>query len=71
MLKSEFMGNKRLVKARRRSKRIKKQINYRTKTHKGGDNIISYSEERRKKRERKKKRKEIRDEFQKGNRVAR
>ena len=62
MLKSEVFRNKRLVKARRRSKKIKKQINYRTKTRKGkmvSGEIVSYSEKRIKKQKRKKIRKEI------------
>ena len=65
MLKSEVFRNKRLVKARRRTKRIKKQINYR-KTHKTKltfQELLNDSERRIKKKVRKKLRKEIEDEY--------
>lgn len=61
MLKSEVFRNKRLVKARRRTKKIKKQINYKNKTHKGTDKVTLQElsmkdlEKRRKKEKRKKK----------------
>lgn len=61
MLKSEVFRNKRLVKDRRRSKKIKKQINYRAKTHNGADKVtlqglsIEDLEKRRKKNKKGKK----------------
>lgn len=64
MLKSEVFRNKRLVKARRRSKKIKKQINYR-KTHKSKltfQDLSKDSDRRIKKKVRKKRRKEIKDD---------
>ena len=65
MLKSEVTRNKRLVKDRRRSERLKKQINYR-KTHKSKlafQELSKDPEKRIKKKKRKQKREEIKDEY--------
>ena len=67
MLKSEVFRNKKLVKDRRRSKKIKKQINFR-KTHKSKvafQDLSKDSDKRIKKQKRKRKRKEIKDEYRK------